>query len=332
MRHRTRVLSASGSAIALAALLLAPGDVSGQGRGAAPQQGPATAAPQGPPGGAPAPQPLPAGTPPSQPPPPGAGRQGRGTAPVDRPGPNDKMVVDPAEADAGRTIWTAECVNCHGADARGGTGGPNLVRSVMVLHDRYGSGLGPFLKEGHPMQSGKPSTSLTDAQVVQLSHFLRQRLTDTLRGSPMFDVKNVLTGDAKAGAAYFNGDGKCATCHSATGDMAGIGTRLTPVNIQQRVIFPFAGGRGRGAAAAPSRSATTVTVTPPGGQAITGIRVEQDDFYVTLRDSSGVQRTIKRTPGMTVVVNDPLQFHVDLLERITDKQMHDVVAYLETLK
>jgi mono/diheme cytochrome c family protein len=315
-----------------AALLLASGNISGQGRGAAPQQGPATAAPQGPAAGVPAPQPLPAGTPPSQPPPPGGGRQGRGTAPVDRPGPNDKMVVDPAEADAGRTIWTAECVNCHGADARGGTGGPNLVRSVMVLHDRYGSGVGPFLKEGHPMQSGKPSTALTDAQIVQLSHFLRQRLTDTLRGSPMFDVKNVLTGDPKAGAAYFNGEGKCATCHSATGDMAGIGTRLTPVNIQQRVIFPFAGGRGRGAAAAPSRSATTVTVTPPGGQAITGVRLEQDDFYVTLRDSSGVQRTIKRTPGTTVVVNDPLQFHVDLLERITDKQMHDVVAYLETLK
>ena len=157
MRHRTRVLSAGGSTIVFAALLLASGDVSGQGRGAAPPQGPATAAPQGPAAGVPAPQPLPAGTPPSQPPPPGGGRQGRGTAPVDRPGPNDKMVVDPAEADAGRTIWTAECINCHGADARGGDGGPNLVRSVLVLHDRYGSGLGPFLKKGHPMQSGKPA-------------------------------------------------------------------------------------------------------------------------------------------------------------------------------
>ena len=251
MRHRTRVLSGWTTIVVMSAVLLVSVAVSGQGRGAAPPQGPAA--------GAPAPQPLPAGTPASQPPPPGAGRQGRGTAPVDRPGPNDKMVVDPAEADAGRTIWTAECVSCHGADARGGNGGPNLVRSVMVLHDRYGSGLGPFLKEGHPMQSGKPSAALTDAQIVQLSHFLRQRLTDTLRGSPMFDVKNVLTGDAKAGEAYFNGEGKCATCHSATGDMAGIGTRLTPVNIQQRVIFPFAGGRGRGGAAAapPARSATT---------------------------------------------------------------------------
>jgi mono/diheme cytochrome c family protein len=258
--------------------------------------------------------------------------QGRGVAPPDRPGPNDKMVVDPAEVDKGRAIWSAECVTCHGANARGGDGGPNLVRSPLVLHDRYGSGLGPFLKEGHSMQSGKPSSSLTDAQVVQLSHFLRQRLLDTLRGSPLFDVKNVLTGDAKAGAVYFNGEGKCATCHSATGDLAGIGTRLTPVNIQQRFIFPFGGGRGRGAAAPSARTAVTITVTPPGGPAVTGVRLEEDDFYVTLRESSGAVRTLKRTPGTTVTTTNPLQFHIDLLERITDKQMHDVVAYLETLK
>jgi mono/diheme cytochrome c family protein len=279
--------------------------VSGQGRGGGAAQAPT---------GAPAPQ-------------------GRGVAPPDRPGPNDKMVVDPAEVDKARAIWSAECVTCHGANARGGDGGPNLVRSPLVLHDRYGSGLGPFLKEGHPMQSGKPSSSLTDAQVVQLSHFLRQRLLDTLRGSPLFDVKNVLTGDAKAGAVYFSGEGKCATCHSATGDLAAIGTRLTPVNIQQRFIFPFGGGRGRGAAAAPpSRTATTITVTPPGGPAVTGVRLEEDDFYVTLRESSGAVQTLKRTPGTTVTTTNPLQFHIDLLERITDKQMHDVVAYLETLK
>jgi cytochrome c oxidase cbb3-type subunit 3 len=304
MPHSGRVLRSAVVCTAMAVLTAVSVVGSGQGRAGGAAQ---------PPAGAPAPQ-------------------GRGVAPPDRPGPNDKMVVDPAEVDKARAIWSAECVTCHGANARGGNGGPNLVRSPLVLHDRYGSGLGPFLKEGHPMQSGKPSSSLTEAQVVQLSHFLRQRLLDTLRGSPLFDVKNVLTGDAKGGAAYFNGEGKCATCHSATGDLAGIGTRLTPVNIQQRFIFPFGGGRGRGGSAPSARTAITMTVTPPGGPAITGVRVEEDDFYVTLREPSGAVRTLKRTPGTTVTTANPLQFHIDLLERITDKQMHDVVAYLETLK
>ncbi len=241
--------------------------------------------------------------------------QGRGTAPVDRPGPNDKMVIDAAEADRGGALWKTECISCHGGDARGTSRGPNLVRSSLVLHDRYGSGLGPFLKEGHPMQSGRQSTALTEAQVVQLSYFLRQKLLDTLRGSPLFDVKNVLSGDPARGAAYFNGEGKCATCHSATGDLSGIGTRLTPVNIQQRFIFPNPGGRGRGrgAAASSERTAITTTVTPPGGPAVSGVRIEEDDFFVTLRDASGTVRTIRRTPGTTVTTTNPLQFHIDLL-------------------
>ncbi len=304
MRHSGRVLRTAVVSTAMAALTVVSVAVSGQGRGGGTPQ---------PPAGAPAPQ-------------------GRGVAPPDRPGPNDRMVVDLAEVDKARAIWSAECVTCHGANARGGDGGPNLLRSPLVLHDRYGSGLGPFLKEGHPMQSGKPSAGLTEAQVVQLSHFLRQRLMDTLRSSPLFDVQNVLTGDPKGGAAYFTGEGKCATCHSPTGDLAGIGTRLTPVNIQQRFIFPFGGGRGRGAAAASARTAITTTVTPPNGPAVTGVRVEEDDFHVTLRESSGAVRTLKRTPGTTVTTTNPLQFHIDLLDRITDKQMHDVVAYLETLK
>jgi hypothetical protein len=106
------------------------------------------------------------------------------------------------------------------------------------------------------------------------------------------------------------------------------------VNIQQRFIFPVTGGRGRGGAAGANaaRTAITITVTPPGGQAVTGTRIEEDDFFVTLREPSGTVRTIKRVPGTTVTTSNPLQFHIDLLERITDKQMHDVVAYLETVK
>ena len=250
-------------------------------------------------------------------------------------GPSDKPVVDPAAADRGRKVWASECIDCHGTQARGGDKGPNLVRSVIVLRDRYGSQIGPFLKKGHKLQSGTPSANLTDPQVQDLAHFLRQKVNDGLRGSPLFQVQNILTGDPKAGASYFNGEGKCTTCHSpSTSNLAGIGTRLEPVDIQQRFLFPATGrgGRGRGAPAGPNPNAVTVTVTPAAGTPITGVLLQMDDFYVTLRNADGAIQTIRRGPTVKVEKTDPLAFHNQLLDKITDKNMHDVVAYLETLK
>jgi mono/diheme cytochrome c family protein len=250
-------------------------------------------------------------------------------------GPADKPPVDAEAADRGRKVWASECISCHGTQARGTANGPNLVRSLVVLRDRYGSELGPLLKRGHKeMMSGRSSTTLTEAEIVGLANFLRQRVNDSLRGSPIFQVQNVLTGDPKAGAAYFNGAGKCSSCHSATGDLAGIGGRYEPVDIQQRFLFPGGGrgGRGRGAATGIPANAVTVTVTPPSGEPITGVLVLLDDFDVTLRDASGAIRTFTRTPAMKVVKTDPLAAHHALLDTISDKNMHDVVAYLETLK
>jgi hypothetical protein len=212
-----------------------------------------------------------------------------------------------------------------------------LVRSLVVLNDRLGTLLGPFMKKGHPMQSGKPSAGLTDAQVLELTHFLRQRINDTLRGSDVFDVGNIVTGDPKAGEAYFNGEGKCTACHSTTGDLAAIATRIpAPVDVQQRMLFPGGGRGGRGgrgaAGGGPSRTAVTVTVTPASGAALSGTLLEETDFHVTLRDSSGTVRVVRKAAGMKVDTVDPLRAHHELLDRITDKNIHDLVAYLETLK
>ena len=263
---------------------------------------------------------------------------GRGGGMLAGAGPSNKPLVDAAAADRGRTTWAGECINCHGTQARGTDKGPNLVRSLIVLADRCGSELKPFLSKGHQLQSGKAGATLSDDQFQELGHFLRQRVNDGLRGSPIFVPQNVLTGDPKAGAAFFNGDGKCATCHSATGNLAGIGTRLQPIDLQQRFLFPGSGrggggggGRGRGGVVA-SANAVRVTVTPPNGPAVSGVLVQMDDFFVSLREDDGTPRTIRRVAGTKVDKQDPLAYHVELLDRLTDKNMHDVVAYLETLK
>ncbi len=246
-------------------------------------------------------------------------------------GPADRMVVDPAAATRGRGVWASECITCHGAQARGSDTAPSLLRSLVVLKDRQGKELGPFLKKGHPTQSGTPSASLTDAQIVDLAHFLRQRIEDTFRGSDAFTEGDILVGDAAAGGVYFNGGGQCATCHTATAlSLDGIGTRLGPVELQQRMLFPGGrGGRGRGGAGATD---VTVTLTPASGAAKSGTLVDMDDLFVTLKDESGATHVVRRVPGLKIAKRDPLQAHHDLLDRITDTQMHDLVAYLEKMK
>ena len=263
----------------------------------------------------------------------GRGGGGRGGGPTLNGAPLDRHVVDPDAANRGRTVWVAECIECHGTSARGTDKGKNLIQSDMVLHDRYGSTLVPFLAKGHPMQSGRPSASLSQTEVADLSHFIHERVYDTLRGSSIFQPQNLLTGNAKAGETWFNGAGKCSTCHSATGDLKGIGGRYDPATLQGRFLFPRGGGRGgRGGGSGGGGKQLTLTITPPNGPAVTGVPVVFDDFDVSVRDEKGEVHAFTRSPQLKVVRNDPFAMHDQLLDVYTDKNMHDMLAYLVTLK
>ena len=261
--------------------------------------------------------------------------------------PIGRNVVDPAAHDRGRALWATHCVECHGPQARGSDTGPNIIRTKTANYDRTaqqaGSVLGPFLKAGHPTQSKKPSASFTDGEIADLANFLRQRVNDTMRGSAVFTVGDIVTGDARAGEAFFNGAGGCATCHNASQNtLAGIATRIpTPVDLQQRMLFPGTAvrgraGRARGAAAAGApaadRNGITVSIASGSGAPLSGVLVEESDFYVTLREADGTIRTVRRAPGIKITRTNPLQAHIELLDRLTDGQIHDLVAHLETLK
>lgn len=246
--------------------------------------------------------------------------------------------VDQAAHDRGRAVWARECIDCHGSQARGSEKGPNIIRTRTVNFDRTsqtpGNVLTPFLKAGHPTQSGKASATFTDEEIVGLAQFLRQRVNDTMRSSALFTVGNIVVGDRAAGEAFFKGGGKCATCHTGTTrSLAGIKARFpTPVDLQQRMMFP-AGGGGRGFVAPTNNpNATTVTITPATGASINGVLVEQTNLFITVRLADGATQTVRRAPNMKIVLTNPLQGHIDLLETITDAQMHDLVAYLETMK
>jgi mono/diheme cytochrome c family protein len=232
--------------------------------------------------------------------------------------------VPPADAvERGQKQFVIQCGGCHGANARGDDNGPDLVRSEIVLDDEQGNLIGPVVRKGRPNE-GMPAFDLPDAQIQDLAAFLRER-TQAAINRNAYQILNVLTGDAKAGEAYFNGAGRCSTCHSASGDLAGLGSRYQPVQLQTRFLYPR-GGRG-GAPAKP----TTATVTPRTGPAVSGTLEFIDDFTVGLRDAEGYYRSFTRD-AVKVDIRDPLAAHAQLLGQYTDKNMHDVLAYLATLK
>jgi len=162
---------------------------------------------------------------------------------------------------------------------------------------------------------------LSTTQVVDMTHFLKDQIEKTAKNRNPERPPNVLTGNADAGRAYFNGAGKCSTCHSVTGDLKGVRARFKdPVDLQQRMLFPQ------------RKKPVQVTVAAPGTAAVTGDLVRIDDFDVALKDASGQYRSFKRSPNVRVETKDSLQAHYDLLDQYTDKDMHDLVRYLESLK
>ncbi len=246
--------------------------------------------------------------------------------------------VDNAAANRGQQVFAATCAQCHGADARGTEKGPDLIRSLPVLHDRaqqlHGSELAPLLEK-----QPNHAFNLTQDQVADLSQFLTRAVNRILRSGGYYNQpSDLLSGDPKAGEAYFNGAGGCNKCHSPAGDLAGIANKYPPATLQQKIVFPQTGfgfggrGRGRGGAAEGSRPRSEVTVTLPNGSTVKGDLVRIDDFDVTLQDLTGAYKTFARTPGTKVDVTDPYAAHVALLDKYTDADIHNLTAYLETLK
>jgi mono/diheme cytochrome c family protein len=237
---------------------------------------------------------------------------------------NPRPPSDPAQVERGQGLYSVRCTFCHGADARGGEGGPNLIRSGVILNDINGELIAPVLQNGRP-ELGMPKFDLTPAQLSDVAAFLhtfRAAGRDTLRNP----IPNILVGDAKAGAAYFGA--KCASCHSVTGDLKGLASKFAdPKTLQQRWLMP---GGGRGAASA---SPKTVTVTVSASQKFEGRLDRIDDFTVTLIEADGNSRTfIRKGSTPAVEVHDPLRPHKDLLPLYTDKDIHNVTAYLATIK
>jgi cytochrome c oxidase cbb3-type subunit III len=267
--------------------------------------------------------------------------QGRGGNPGVFPA-QQRPPADPALIERGKGLYVTTCSACHGADLRGGgMGGPNLLRSQVVLSDQHGELILPIVRGGR-VERGMPALPLPDADVAAVAEYIHSVLaTSSNQGAPPANEApppNAIIGNASAGEAYFKT--KCSSCHSPTGDLQGIGARLSEGKaLQNAWVSGSSGGgrRGRGGAPAgpdnPDSRAVVATITMPTGEQIQGPVLRIDNFLITVRLADGTQRSIRRVGNTPKIeLKDPLAGHKALLSELTDKDMHDVTAYLAGLK
>ncbi len=237
--------------------------------------------------------------------------------------------IDPAVVAHGKALYGVSCQGCHGRDLRGGDmGGPNLLRSQVALTDVDGESIVPII-QGARQAMGMPRIPLSPEDAKAVAAYVRSVVATIGRaGAPPTEQQpvNIVVGNASAGAAYFART--CAGCHSPDGDLRGIGSRVTSPKALQN-LWVMGGAKGQ----RDDKAEAMVTVTLPSGESLQGQLVRIDDFVVTLKLSDGEFRTLTRKGDLPkITIDDPLKAHKDLLPKYTDKDIHDVTAYLVTLK
>jgi cytochrome c oxidase cbb3-type subunit 3 len=218
---------------------------------------------------------------------------------------------------SGDALFQQNCSFCHGRNAGGGAGGTDLRGSKLVTEDVEGDKIGAVVRSGRA-EKGMPHFDFSDQQIASLMAFIHTQQNNALTwGRRSVEVSDLQTGNVEAGRQYFNGVGGCANCHSPTGDLAGIASRYEGLALEQQMLYP-------------KDAKSKVTVTLASGQSIKGALAYLDEFTVGMIDRTGAYRSW-RTSGVKYIVDAPVSAHVELLGKYTDDDVHNLIAYLQTL-
>jgi len=223
-------------------------------------------------------------------------------------------------AKAGGELFGQKCAFCHGRDAMGGETGPDLTRAKLVLTDKDGDKISEVVRDGRP-QKGMPSFNFSSDELASLVAFIHSQtvkaaaLNGRRRG---VDVADLQTGNAELGKQYFYGAGGCSKCHSPGGDLAGIALRYEGLRLEEQMLYPH-------------DAKSRVTVTLPSGENVTGTLAYLDEFVVGLRDANNTYRSWF-TSNVKYVVDSPVDAHVEQFSKYTDDDIHNLMAYLQTLR
>jgi cytochrome c oxidase cbb3-type subunit 3 len=245
----------------------------------------------------------------------------------------DRPKAPQEQIDRGKATFSVNCAFCHGSDAGGGSVGPNLLRSEVVLQDKDGEAILPIV-QGARMDRGMPKIEISPAQVSDIAAWLH---SIPVKSNAGHEKINIVVGNADAGKTAF--DKTCGSCHSVTGDLKGFAAKYgDPRDMQQAWIMPGMQafrfpGTGGGAPVTLHVPPVTATVTQANGTATTGTLASIDEFLVAVTTPDGNTHTFTRRNGVPKVdIHDPIAAHRELLRKYNDKDIHDITAYLASLK
>jgi cytochrome c oxidase cbb3-type subunit 3 len=242
------------------------------------------------------------------------------------PVPRTSKAYPPELIQKGAAMFRQDCSFCHGRDAGGGESGPDLTRSKLVAQDVDGNKIGSVVRNGRP-DKGMPPFSKSDEEIASLVAFIHTQQTNALSsasgphgggGRKGVDVSDLQTGNVDAGRRYFDGDGGCVKCHSVSGDLAGIATRYQGLELEQQMLYP-------------KHARPKVTVRLSSGQTISGKLAYKDEFTIGLIDESGSYHSW-RTGDVQFEIDPALNAHVELLGKYSDEDVHNLMAFLQTLR
>ena len=223
----------------------------------------------------------------------------------------------------GKSAFKSSCGFCHGEDATGSRA-PDLVRSAILSHDVQGNLIGPVILNGRPDKGMPAFSTFKENQIADIVAFLHHQSDEALHSANVpgdYPLAKMLTGNAAAGKAFFDGAGGCTNCHSVTKDLAGVANKFKPVDLQQRIVYP----------SSDETDSRTAVVTTADGQKYQGAVRNLDEFNIGIVCQDGWFRSWP-LDQVKAEVKDPLEAHRDLMSKYSDGDIHNLFAYLETLK
>lgn len=226
----------------------------------------------------------------------------------------------PALVQSGSALFQKNCAFCHGRDAGGGETGPDLTASKLVAADVGGDKIGAVVRDGRS-DKGMPQFNLSASQIASLAAFIHSQkaLAESRQGNRRgVTVADLQTGNVEAGRRYFNGAGGCSTCHSPTGDLARVASRYQGLQLEEKMLYP-------------RNARSKVTITLRSGEIVTGTMAYHDEFTIALRDDTGTYRSWP-VNKVKYSVDSPADAHAALLSKYTDDDIHNLMAYLQTLR